>query len=443
MSDISQIGSDQSDGERNPLEYCVMDDVGYPRGFIYLLNEAIAGSKELDEPGALLVLRIDNLAMIMSGYGHDIAEQVLNEVQDEILSIIGNTDSVQRIQRDQFGVILNHIETHDVAYISERLLSTVHHYSCYSDYGSLHVICSVASVPFPQKADHAQDALNKTFLALHDSSKNSVRSIRSFERTSEQSASDRQEMGLANYLSKAIKEERLLMAYQPIISSKDGNIAHYEALLRLRSPEGQISSAGALIPIAERMGLIDVIDQLVMEMVIKELRYDDNVRLAFNVSNLTTFDSIWMEQLTREIEKTPEIASRMIVEITETAAQCDLRKAAYFVAGIQALGCHVALDDFGSGYTSFRQLKTLSVDMVKIDGTFIKDLVDNADNRFFVKTLLDFTNGFGLTSVAEFVENGEIAKMLMELGVDLLQGYYFGRPETRRSWLKDGEYKAD
>ena len=104
------------------------------------------------------------------------------------------------------------------------------------------------------------------------------------------------------------------------------------------------------------------------------------------------------------------------------------------------MGCQVALDDFGSGYTSFRQLKALSVDMVKIDGAFIKDLTDNSDNRFFVKTLLDFTKGFGLQSVAEFVEKGETAKMLMELGVDYMQGYYFGKPENYRSWLNKGEY---
>jgi len=94
------------------------------------------------------------------------------------------------------------------------------------------------------------------------------------------------------------------------------------------------------------------------------------------------------------------------------------------------------LDDFGSGYTSFRQLKTLSIDMVKIDGAFIRDLVENGDNRFFVKTLLDFTKAIGLKAVAEFVETGEVAKMLMEMGVEYMQGYYFGKPDTNPEWLK-------
>jgi EAL domain-containing protein (putative c-di-GMP-specific phosphodiesterase class I) len=131
----------------------------------------------------------------------------------------------------------------------------------------------------------------------------------------------------------------------------------------------------------------------------------------------------------------PDIASRLIIEITETAAHRDMRRTAYFVASMQEMGCTVALDDFGSGYTSFRQLKALSVDMVKIDGSFVKDMTENSDNHFFVKTLLDFTRCFGLESVAEFVETGETAKALMELGVDYQQGYYFGKPENFRSWL--------
>ena len=161
------------------------------------------------------------------------------------------------------------------------------------------------------------------------------------------------------------------------------------------------------------MGLIDIIDTMVMEMVIQELRQAPEITLAFNVSNMTTENSIWLERMDEMIKETPEVASRVIVEITETAVHRDLRRTAFFVASLQSMGCSVALDDFGSGYTSFRQLKALSVDMVKIDGVFIKDLAQSADNQFFVKTLLDFANGFGLQTVAEFVENGEIAKILI------------------------------
>jgi EAL domain-containing protein (putative c-di-GMP-specific phosphodiesterase class I) len=195
--------------------------------------------------------------------------------------------------------------------------------------------------------------------------------------------------------------------------------------------------------VAEKMGMIDLVDTMVMEMVIDELRRSPNVHLAFNVSNHTTENGVWLDSISQKLKETPDIAPRLSVEITETAVHRDLRRAAYFVASLQAMGCTVALDDFGSGYTSFRQLKALSVDIVKIDGIFIKDIAQSADNQFFVKTLLDFAQAFGLETVAEFVETGEIAKILMEMGVDYLQGYYLGKPQNHRSWLNEGEYRKD
>lgn len=123
--------------------------------------------------------------------------------------------------------------------------------------------------------------------------------------------------------------------------------------------DGSISSAGALIPIAERMGFISMIDRIVLEKVVHELRVDANVHLAVNVSNLTIQDHAWLTLLTELMDKTPEVAPRLTIEITETAVHGDLKHSARFCAEVQALGCLIALDDFGSGYTSFRQLKNL------------------------------------------------------------------------------------
>jgi len=408
----------------------------YPAVFLNRLKSAIAFCRTQDKTGALIVVNINNLAMIINAYGHAASEAVMHQLADSIRHVVGQEDTVERVHRDQFGVIVM-CEKQNIGVVAASIQTVIQNYGATSSVGSLHVTCTVGSVDFPASADNATDAIDKAYIAL-----NSTSSIayRAFEDTKEDGMVNRQQMGLANYLRKAIQENRLRLAYQPIVESATGHIGHYEALLRLIGDDGKISSAGALIPVAERMGLIDMIDHIVLEMVVKELEASPNISIAFNVSNLTTDNQEWLAHITQYLRGNPEIASRMIVEITETAAQRDLRRTAYFVASLQALGCQVALDDFGSGYTSFRQLKALSVDMVKIDGAFIKDLVDNADNRFFVKTLLDFTKGFGLASVAEFVEKGETAKMLMELGVDMMQGYYFGKPENYRSWVNQGEF---
>jgi EAL domain-containing protein (putative c-di-GMP-specific phosphodiesterase class I) len=154
------------------------------------------------------------------------------------------------------------------------------------------------------------------------------------------------------------------------------------------------------------------------------------------LSALGVHNKDWLKIAQKALQN-PNIASRLMVEITETAAQQDLSKTAYFVASLQEMGCQVALDDFGSGHTSFRQLKALSVDVIKIDGAFIRDIVNNPDNLLFVKALLSMSKGFGFESVAEFVENGEIAKLLMGLDVNYMQGNYFCPAVNYRSWVKE------
>jgi EAL domain-containing protein (putative c-di-GMP-specific phosphodiesterase class I)/GGDEF domain-containing protein len=404
---------------------------GYPQPFIDALAKLDAGARASQEQAALVLVAVDNLAMIMSGYSMAVAEAVMSELFQLVRDKAGTDASVTRVQRDQFGILLP--ATNDSA--AERwcadIEDAIRSFSYSSRYGELHCLISTSYQILPDAVSAPEEILGRALVILTENSGSDVSSI------DISGAEHREEMGLANYLGQAVKEGRIRLAYQPIIDSRTGAVAHYEALLRLCGEDGTITSAGALIPIAERMGFIPMIDCIVLEKVVTELRLDAKVRIAVNVSNLTIQDSGWLNLLTELMADAPEIAERLTVEITETAVHGDLKHSARFCAEVQALGCMIALDDFGSGYTSFRQLKTLSIDFVKIDGAFIRDLTDNSDSRLFVKILLDFTKGFGLKSVAEFVETGEVAKMLMDLGVDYLQGYYFGKPSNTRPWVKE------
>lgn len=391
------------------------------------------------EQASVVVLHVKNLSLVTHAFGHSASEKVMQELYDYLPSVLPVGTAFYRIHHNQLGFIIPQCDARKVGTIVQQLGEAVEEYGMRSSVGAIHLfgVCGLSS--FGAEDCEAAVVVDKAFTDLHrhPGVLNAV-----LAQNPEDRMMARQQMGLANYLAAALREDKLKLAFQPIISTKTGEVGHYEALLRLIDDNGNVSSAGALIPVAERMGLIDMVDRKVLEMVVAELETDASVRMALNVSNLTTENPEWLAHCQKLLRDKPEVASRLIVEITETAAHRDIRRTAYFVAMVQELGCQVALDDFGSGYTSFRQLKTLSVDMVKIDGEFIRDLCDNADNRFFVKTLLEFTELFGLTSVAEFVENGETAKLLMELGVDYLQGYYFGKPENQRGWLKNGEYQA-
>jgi EAL domain-containing protein (putative c-di-GMP-specific phosphodiesterase class I)/GGDEF domain-containing protein len=413
----------------------------YPGNFVEQLDASIKHVIDNHTSGSLILVSISNLAMIINAYGHDTSECVMSDLTNMIRGILSEHDKIERLQRDQLGIILIGSYPEETLTIAQRINTIIINFGRDNfDTAALHIIGTIGSIHFPLETASAHDALDKAYITVNSSH---TVPCRTFDMMRDEADQSRQQMGLANYLLRAFKEKRLRLAYQPVIESKTGKTAHYEALLRMVSATGKISSAGALIPVAEKMGLIDIIDTMVMEMVIAELRNSPDVTLALNVSNNTTENTVWLENIASLLKETPDIAQRLIVEITETAVHRDLRRTAFFVANLQSMGCQVALDDFGSGYTSFRQLKALSVDMVKIDGIFIKDLAHSADNQFFVKTLLDFSQGFGLKTVAEFVENGEITKILMGMGVDYMQGYYFGKPENHRSWLNEGEYKHD
>lgn len=257
--------------------------------------------------------------------------------------------------------------------------------------------------------------------------------MRCFEDIEDLIAEDRRRVNLASSFAQAIEENRLRLAFQPVVSSKTGAVRNHECLLRILTEDEHIISVGPFIPIVERMGFIDEIDHKVLEMVYSELKANSTVKLGMNVSNISVSNSDWLDRA-KFLLKDYQLAKRLTIEITETGDQQNLEEMGKFVDTIKSLGCSAAIDDFGSGYTSFKQLKFLHADVVKIDGLFIRDIVDNDDNKLFVKTLITFAKGFGIETVAEFVENGEVAKALMSLGVDYMQGNYFSPAVNYKSW---------
>jgi EAL domain-containing protein (putative c-di-GMP-specific phosphodiesterase class I) len=174
----------------------------------------------------------------------------------------------------------------------------------------------------------------------------------------------------------------------------------------------------------------------VLNSVLEELRRNPSVKFGVNLSNSTIQNGEWLSMALTLIENSG-VASRLTLEITETVEQRDTKKVIRFVTSMQELGCSIALDDFGAGFTSLAQLKHLPVDVIKIDGSYVRDIVYNPESRLFVKTLLDFSRNFGLKTIAEFVENVEIANLLTEMGVDYMQGNYFSPATAKRSWIEE------
>ncbi len=167
----------------------------------------------------------------------------------------------------------------------------------------------------------------------------------------------------------------------------------------------------------------------------QELVADPEVRLGLNISSLTTGDRPWLRSLISLLGNRADLARRLLVEITETATLYDIAESARFVDTLRHTGCRVALDDFGAGHTSLRHLQILAVDTLKIDGCLVRNLAGSPENQDFLRHLLGLTKGFGLSTVAECVENAEEAALLRAEGIGYLQGYHLGRPTIERAWL--------
>jgi EAL domain-containing protein (putative c-di-GMP-specific phosphodiesterase class I) len=238
-------------------------------------------------------------------------------------------------------------------------------------------------------------------------------------------------------LRRALAEDLFVLHYQPIVSLKYGRVSHYEALVRLSDgPTGRLVAPGLFLPAAERYGLIRDIDRMVLRKVIGLLadrrsaseRGGHGVSIAMNISALSVTDRGMLDEIERRLALSGVDPSRLIIEVTETASISDMERARAFCAGVQALGCAIALDDFGAGFGSFQYLKQLPFRYLKIDGDFIRGLPGSLNDQLVVKALVGVVRGMGRRTIAEFVGDEATMSLLRSYGVDYAQGFEVGRP---------------
>ena len=233
----------------------------------------------------------------------------------------------------------------------------------------------------------------------------------------------------AQALLAALDENRMCLFRQPIIDTKTGNVRQYECLARMLRPDGSIASPIEFIPAAERAGLIARLDLSALSLALGQLKTNQDIRLAVNVSAATIADEAARQEFLGILVNDTTHDERLTIEITETIAIHDLDIAANFAQAVKDSNARIALDDFGAGYTSFRSLKILPLDEVKIDGNYVEAINERKDNQAFVKAINTLSHDLGFETIAERVETEMEADILREIGVSGLQGYLFGRPQ--------------
>ena len=398
------------------------------------LNDKIAEMRRSGVHGAYLVVAIDNLAIINESYGFDVADQVIVEVGKRLLHELRTTDVIGRSSGNKFGIILGNCNEAQMCSSAERLLTAVCDMVIEIDAGPVATTVSIGCVSVPRSADTAQGAMMRAEEALTEAKYSRRASYVAYHQSPEKDHRRRSNLKLADELVAALNERRLILAFQPLVSAQTLEPVLHEALLRLKQKDGAIVTAGRFIPIAEKLGLIRLIDHRVLEMAFEELLHDKQPQIAINVSGYTITDTVWLDMFVALSRAHPSATERMVVEITETVAIEEISESQAFVATVRGQGAKIAIDDFGAGYTSFRNLKRLAVDMVKIDGTFVEGLMGKPDNKMFLRTFVDLARNFGLPTVAECVSCEEEVAYLREIGVEYFQGFHLGVPVLTPPW---------
>ncbi|CAN5270489.1 bifunctional diguanylate cyclase/phosphodiesterase [soil metagenome] len=402
------------------------------------LGEAITVAEREGSICAFVIAGINNMAVVNDAYGFEVADDVIVAVARRLRQVVRTGDAIARYSGSKFGIILNNCTEDDLQVATERFLSAARESVIETDRGPVWAMLSIGGITLPKHALDANSAMARAEEALTEAkrlpSDGFVSYAPSSKRVSERSLNAR----CATEIVACLKDNRFKLAYQPIVSATTGETIMHEALLRMADVDGEMITAAHLIPIAEKLGLVRLIDRTVAQLTTTTLLTYPQARVSFNVSGITATDPRWFGQLTKILESHQEVTNRLTVEITETVALNELQETARFTGTLRELGCTVAIDDFGAGYTSFRNLKALNVDILKLDGSFCQNLAANPDNSYFVRSLIDLAKQFDLKTIAEWVETPEDAQFLREWGVDYLQGHLFGRASLDLPWPSDG-----
>ena len=402
------------------------------------LREELAGAIERARAEsrncAFLVASIDRLAMINDSFGFDAGEEVIMGVGERLARTLRGTDVIGRIAGNKFGVILKNCSEREIAVVAGRLRSSVRANTVDSSSGLVAATVSVGAVWLPQAANTSQEAMLRAELALNKARANGRDGFAVYQPSPQRESARLRQMQIADEVMLALKENRLKLAFQPIVQARSRKASHYESLLRLQQPDGSILTAGNFVTACEQMGIVHLLDRWALEAVIATLEAKPDVTLAVNVSGTAASDPVWLQDFVDYVRLHQLVAPRLIVELTETAALHHFEENARFVSQLRELGVRVAIDDFGAGYTSFRNLQMLHVDTVKIDGSYVKNLSDSPENQVCVRTLVGLARSFDIKTVAEWVGSDEDAALLQNFGVDYFQGFHFGEPLIDPKW---------
>ncbi len=398
------------------------------------LKRVLKKAKDTEEDSVLCYLDLDHFKVVNDAAGHSAGDQLLISLCHILEDKVRASDIVARLGGDEFGIILESCPLNNAVNVCENILRSINQFVFEWDKQSFKVGASIGVAMITDKSVNEALIMSQADMACYRA-KELGRNQMHIAHTDDTAIIERSsEFTYVSAITDALNNDRLFLMKQPIVSVLNNNkeIPHYEVLSRILDVKENIISPNEFIRVAERYGMITGVDRFVIKKAFqyhKQTYAGSEVVISINLSGNTVSDPYILEFIKKELDETGLDPKTVCFEITETAAISSITKAVHVIKELKDIGVKFALDDFGSGLSSFGYLKDLPVDYVKIDGTLEKNNVHNEKDRAIVRSINEVAKVMGMQTIAEFVENDEILEILKEIGVDYAQGYGVGKPK--------------
>ena len=416
------------------------------RRFDEQLKRELARAGRYAAHSAVLSIDIDNFKGINDSAGHAAGDAVLVQVASVLSSRFRSTDVVARLGGDEFAVLLSAVGAEEARAAAEDLLSGIRNSP--ASYGGrpFRISASIGVTAFESDDATAGEVLVNADLAMYAAKTGGRDRVVVYTAPEARKARAMAKLTWSQRIQDALDRDRFVLHLQPILELATGKIKHGELLLRMKGERGKLIAPGAFLPAAERFGLIHAIDRWVVSRAIQLIAESMGPipRVGINLSGESVVgDSELLRMIERELDNSSVDPSKLIFEVTETAAIANMPEATQFARGLTDLGCSLALDDFGTGFGSFYYLKHLPVSYVKLDGEFIQNLPRSEVDEHMVKAIVGVSQALGIKTVAESVADEETISLLQKHQVDYAQGYYVGKPTPLSVAMAHGGWLSD
>lgn len=380
---------------------------------------------------ALCVMDLDRFKIVNDTMGHAAGDELLRQISKRIKNVLRQTDLFARIGGDEFALFLSNVGTSSAQKITEKILNEVREYQFLWGDKAFRIGASIGLVDAPAQVSNYENLYHAADTACYMAKHEGRDRVYVVTYDDENVTEKREQTQWVNRINDALDEDRFTLFEQDICPLSDNPQLkpHKEVLIRMLSEDGDIIPPMAFIPPAERYNLMPMLDKWVVNHVINKVKEDKTDTVyAINLSGQSMADSKFTIEVLDVINHSVIDSQRLCFEITETAAISNLENARKFLSSLQDLGCYTALDDFGSGLSSFAYLRSMPINYLKIDGMFVRQIVEDETSRVMVDAIHAIGRTMGLKTIAEFVEDEKIKDELVKMGIDYAQGYHFGAP---------------